>query len=60
MLTSPSPPHGTLSEVERIAPFLHLTEVEQGSRQDRRLGFDGNGGLVEAGVGVIGVVPIRC
>ena len=61
MLTSPSPPHGSLSEVERwIAPFFRLTEVEQGSRQDRRPRIDGSGALVEAGVGVVGVVPVRC
>lgn len=61
MLTSPSPPHGSLSEVKRwIALFVHLIEVEQGSRQDRRPGLTGMEGLVEAGVGVIGVVPIWC
>lgn len=47
------------SEVKRwIALFVHLIEVEQGSRQDRRPGLTGMEGLVEAGVGVIGVVPI--
>lgn len=60
-----------LSEVDRsIAPF----EVEQGCRQDHRRGPMGTGwglgwgcvrggaggGLVEAGVGVVGVVTVRC
>lgn len=39
--------------------FISL-EVEQGSRQDRRPGLTGTEGLVEAGVSVVGVVPIRC
>lgn len=39
-LASPSPPHGSLSEVERwIAVFFNLTEGEQGNRRDRRPGI---------------------
>lgn len=41
-----------------FAFFFHLTEVEQGSRQDSVLGLTGAEGLVEAGVGVVGVLPI--
>lgn len=59
MRTSPSPLHGSLCEAERwMAVFVNLTDVEQGSRQDRRPGMTGSGELIEAGVSVVRVVAI--
>ena len=59
MLTSPSPLHGSLSVVERwIASFFQLTKSGAGKQAGPRARTDGNGRLVEAGVGVVGVVPV--
>lgn len=59
MLTSPSPKMALFLKWKAGLPLSFISlEVEQGSRQDRRPGLTGTEGLVEAGVSVVGVVPI--